>query len=103
MRITERYSECGDHDGDTDAAIDAILAHLDKDKKGALSFDEFSLGIKTYPPLVKIFSRYNIADERESSSGTTQVSPEPHNRRSRLRLKKDAPGGCDDGCGCAIT
>ena len=42
-----------------------MLAHLDRDNDGALSLEEFSLGVRSYPTLVDLFVRYDAYQDSE--------------------------------------
>ena len=45
--------------------VEVMLAHLDRDNDGALSLEEFSLGVRSYPTLVDLFVRYDAYQDSE--------------------------------------
>lgn len=101
-RITVQLDDSGNIEPqEARSAVTTMLAHLDEDQDGALSLDEFSLGIRTYPALVKMFARYNPSEivRVNSSRRTTGAIKEQKSTQGgdpNLAKKSDAP--LDDGC-----
>eukprot|EP00656_Telonema_subtile_P027501 TRINITY_DN29603_c0_g1_i1.p2 TRINITY_DN29603_c0_g1~~TRINITY_DN29603_c0_g1_i1.p2 ORF type:complete len:106 (-),score=8.65 TRINITY_DN29603_c0_g1_i1:93-410(-) len=84
---------------EVELAVDQLLVHLGQDQTGALSLDEFALGVRTVPRLAELFARY---DERsplgnDGDGGVKREQSPPHVLVS--------PDQKDEGCvcGCVVS
>lgn len=68
--------------------VDAMIAHLDHDEDGALSLNEFSLGVRTYPALVELFARYQdqemIQLKRATQGIDIEIGQDPYNSKKEI-------------------